>query len=83
MDGNTVYCQIALHETPIQTEDEEGGAYTEYEYDFNSFYCKDTDINIEDVRATPEEYLDYPFPIPTNDERISALEEALISMMEV
>ena len=64
-------------------EDEEGGTYTEYEYDFNSFYCKADEIDLKDVRANPSDYMDYPYPLPTNDERIAALEEAVMAMMEV
>lgn len=64
-------------------EDEENSAHTEYEYDFNSFYCKDTEIDLEDVTANPADYLDYPYPTPTQDERITALEEAVMAMMEV
>lgn len=74
-DGNIIYIQLALNEAPFTETDMEGGETSGFEYDFHEFKMNKDEIDIEDVKANPEDYMDYPLPKPSIEDRISALEE--------
>lgn len=74
-DGNLVYIQLALNEAPFSDTDMEGNEISGFEYDFHEFKMNKDEIDLEDVKANPEDYMSYPLPKPTIEDRISALEE--------
>ncbi len=81
VESGTQYT-ICLNETPVVTEFqfEEAFEITQYQYDFNQFI--DSNIKQDDVKAHPEEYLEYIPKVETKDQesedlskRIEALEK--------
>lgn len=63
-------------------ENEVSEKYIEYEYDYNEFMVKKDYINIEDVIANPEKYLNYPLPKVTDMEQLRADVDYLLMLNE-
>ena len=79
------YVFICINEQ-IRTEDcaTEAGSVAYIEYDYNEFAAPVGELDLDDIKAHPEEYINY---IPdakqrTNSERIADLEEALYMILE-
>ena len=66
LDGRT-YVTLCLNEHVHVGTNEDGKAETTYEYDFNDFSFAEDEMDIEDINAHPEEYLDYTEPTPQSD----------------
>ena len=81
-DGNKVCIQIALNEASFSETNNEGNEVNGYEYTFHEFHIDADEIDLDDVRAFPEDYLNYPLPEPTLEERIAALEAVQLASME-
>lgn len=81
-DGNNVCIQIALNEQPFSETDAEGNVFEGFEYTFHEFHIDRDEIDLDDVNEFPEDYLDYPLPIPTLEERVAALEAVQLENME-
>ena len=84
-DGNTVYCQIALNPTEVMVIDPETEeTHTEWECDYNDWHCSKRQIDVDDVQAHPEDYLDYkPVDVPETEQRLRDIEDAIAELGEI
>ena len=60
-----------------ETEDENGQKM--YVYNSHEFNCKQNSVDISDIKANPEKYIKYN-PDVTIDDRVAALEEAILEL---
>ena len=60
-----------------ETEDEKGQKM--YFYNRQEFNCKQNSVDVADVKANPEKYIKYS-PDVTIDDRVAALEEAILEL---
>lgn len=79
VEKDKVYVYICLNETEV-TEDHTNGEesaepVTMYEYDYNEIIEDIGVLDIDDIKANPEKYLDYKKAVEKTDkERIAELE---------
>ena len=66
-------------------DDSEEGTEPSFIYDFNEFRVNVDEVTEEMIEANPLDYLNYP-EVPetiTLEERVSAMEEAIVDLVEV
>ena len=64
------------------TETTDESEFTVYEYDMNEFRVPQNLITEEMIKANPMKYLEYkPISVPTDHERLEAMEQALIELL--
>lgn len=63
----------------VETKKDEDGNDV-FVYDSYEFNCKQNAIDLDDVRANPMKYIHYN-PAVTVDERLEAIEEAILEIM--
>lgn len=85
MDGNTVYCQIALNAQEVEVKDPETEeTHKEWECDLNTFYGHRYDIDTDDVRDNPEKYIDFKIEsVSGSEQRLRDIETALAELGEI
>lgn len=85
IDGNIVYCQIALNAQEVTVKDPQTGeSYKEWEADWNEFKGSRSDIDTDDVMAYPDNYLDFHIePITESEQRMRDIEDALVELGEI
>lgn len=77
------YIRIYVHETEGVDEARHGDGivpHTWYEYDFKEIVVPTDTLDIDDVKADPESYLDYEPVAPTT---LGDLEEALLALQQI
>lgn len=82
VDGNITVVICLNEETKtVEPQSEEESSYTEYLYDFNEFTDLEKNIDLDAIKANPEQYLNYkPAKAPTAEERLAELEQAVQDM---
>lgn len=61
-----------------------GETHKEWEVDWNEFYGSKFNINTDDVRENPEDYIDFRLePITEAEQRIRDIENALAELGEI
>lgn len=68
-------------------EVEENGDLTEkeetyIEYDYNEFRDKSENLDIDDIETNPQKYLNYPFPVYTEIDKLRADVDYLLMLEE-
>lgn len=74
MSDNIAWVFLYLNGAEVKETDEETGkTYFAYEYDFKEFHAPAKELDIEDIKANPDNYADYePTTAATDLERIEA-----------
>jgi hypothetical protein len=63
--GKMNYVYLYLNEKRVKIEEhEDSKPYDAFEYDYNEFVVEETNVDLNDIRANPEKYLDY---VPTTN----------------
>lgn len=69
------FIYICLNESIVtETSEELEGEQTYHEYDYREISEPTGTIDLEDVKANPEKYIDYENEVKTDTERIDTLE---------
>ena len=81
--GSTQYVRLYLHEaegTEEIAQDEEATSHIWYEYDFKEISAPVEILDIDAIKASPEDYLDYKPVAPTT---LEDLQEALMALQQI
>jgi hypothetical protein len=86
-DYLNVFICVNPREVTEKYEIDEDGKVTEkeetyIEYDYNEFSDKAENLDVDDIKANPEKYLDYPFPVYTELDKLRADVDYLLMLEE-